>query len=601
MALKIFPKAFATDPDRLARFQREAQVLASLNHPGIAAIYGLEESDGTRALVLELVEGPTLADRIAQGPIPVDEALPIAKQIAEALEAAHEAGVIHRDLKPANIKVREDGTVKVLDFGLAKALDPNPEGDPSQSPTLTAAATQMGVIMGTAAYMSPEQARGGVADRRSDIWSFGAVLLEMLTGEQPFTGKTVSDTLAFVLTKEPDWAALPTNTPAPLRLLRRCVEKTPKRRLGYTGDALLDIEDARTEPAAEAAPLGPQAVGWRRAVPLVLGLLLVGGGITGAAVWNPGGVLAARLAEDKNNTVLLFEAGPDNSADETINSAAQYYFLYDLPAGIGPNPSPTHLGFQTTLQNGKVYGYPRGTGLGGSVNHHALVDGRGSGRIYDDWAKILSDPTWSYDYLCRFFKKMENFAVEGTDRASHGQDGWLHVKNSKLEGTYHNDMIKVVTEHLGIPFRSDLYDDANDFSGLYLGAAQIHPDGRRSFVATDLLLPTLERTREHGWNNLEIATDHLVTKVIVDGGRAVGVEAIAAPRAYQVDVAHVPASRAGKRVRDVGAQVGGPGYARGPHPGVLGRRPVLHLQLVGQRHRADLPGSLARRERLGDG
>ena len=169
VALKVLPQAFTEDPDRLARFEREAKVLASLNHPNIAAIYGLEESEGTRALVLELVEGPTLADRIKRGPIPLDEALPIAKQIAEALEAAHEAGVIHRDLKPANIKVRDDGTVKVLDFGLAKALDPSPTGDPSQSPTLTAAATQMGVIMGTAAYMSPEQARGKPVDKRAGL------------------------------------------------------------------------------------------------------------------------------------------------------------------------------------------------------------------------------------------------------------------------------------------------------------------------------------------------------------------------------------------------------------------------------------------------
>ena len=188
VALKILPEAFATDPDRLARFQREAQVLASLNHPGIAAIYGIEEDANTRALVLELVEGPTLADRISKGPIPVDEALPIAKQIAEALEAAHEAGVIHRDLKPANIKVRQDGTVKVLDFGLAKAMDTAPEGDPNESPTLTAAATQMGVIMGTAAYMSPEQARGKPVDKRSDIWAFGCVLYEMITGRRAFTG-----------------------------------------------------------------------------------------------------------------------------------------------------------------------------------------------------------------------------------------------------------------------------------------------------------------------------------------------------------------------------------------------------------------------------
>ena len=191
VALKILPDAFADDPDRLARFTREAQILASLNHPNIAAIYGIEEAEGTRALVLELVEGPTLADRIAKGPIPLDEALPIAKQIAEALEAAHEAGVIHRDLKPANIKVREDGTVKVLDFGLAKALAGEASSpDLSQSPTMTAAmgGTREGVILGTAAYMSPEQARGKPLDKRTDIWSFGCVLFEMLTGRVPFQG-----------------------------------------------------------------------------------------------------------------------------------------------------------------------------------------------------------------------------------------------------------------------------------------------------------------------------------------------------------------------------------------------------------------------------
>ena len=236
----------------MARFQREAQVLASLNHPGIAAIYGLEDSGDTKALVLELVEGPTLADRIKQGAIALDEALPIAKQIAEALEAAHEAGVIHRDLKPANIKVREDGTVKVLDFGLAKALDPNPEGDPSQSPTLTAAATQMGVIMGTAAYMSPEQASGETADKRSDIWSFGVVLFEMLTGQRLFRGKTVAHVMAKVLDRDLDLTVLPTTTPAPIRrLLRRCLEREQKRRLRDVGEALSDLEEAATAPAED--------------------------------------------------------------------------------------------------------------------------------------------------------------------------------------------------------------------------------------------------------------------------------------------------------------------------------------------------------------
>ena len=205
VAVKVLPTEVASDPERLARFQREAEVLASLNHPNIAAIYGLEDAGDTKALVMELVEGPTLADRITQGPIPVDEALPVAKQIAEALEAAHEQGIIHRDLKPANVKVRADGTVKVLDFGLAKAMEPA-GGSPSvsQSPTISMAATQAGVILGTAAYMSPEQARGKAVDKRADIWGFGVVLYEMLTGHQAFADEDVSITLSKVLQREPD-------------------------------------------------------------------------------------------------------------------------------------------------------------------------------------------------------------------------------------------------------------------------------------------------------------------------------------------------------------------------------------------------------------
>ena len=245
VALKILPDAFAAAADRLARFEREAHILASLNHPNIGGIYGIEEAEGTRALVLELVEGPTLADRIAEGAIPVDEALPIAKQIAEALEAAHEAGIIHRDLKPANIKVREDGTVKVLDFGLAKALDTTPTGDPSQSPTLTAAATQMGVIMGTAAYMSPEQARGKPVDKRADIWACGVVLLEMLTGRKVFEGEDVSMTLSSVLQREPDWSHLPSAVSPSLSVfLHRCLEKDPKQRVADMQDVRLALEGA---------------------------------------------------------------------------------------------------------------------------------------------------------------------------------------------------------------------------------------------------------------------------------------------------------------------------------------------------------------------
>ena len=287
VALKILPDAFAADPDRLARFQREAQVLASLNHPGIAAIYGIEKSDDTQALVLELVEGPTLADRIAKGPIPLDEALPIAKQIAEALEAAHEAGVIHRDLKPANIKVREDGTVKVLDFGLAKALDTMPAGDPSQSPTLTAAATQMGVILGTAAYMSPEQARGKPVDKRADIWGFGCVLFEMLTGRRVFQGEDVSTTLANVIRADVSWESLPRDlAPGLATYLRRCLDKDPTRRVRDMGDVRLAMDGAFDTPAAMSpAPAAvPQLQLWQRPIPAVVGglaLLVVGG----SAIW----------------------------------------------------------------------------------------------------------------------------------------------------------------------------------------------------------------------------------------------------------------------------------------------------------------------------
>ena len=302
VALKVLPEAFTSDPDRLTRFEREANVLASLNHPNIGSIYGLEEAPSTsapatgddinrsqsagqaiKALVLELVEGPTLADRIAQGPIPLDEALPIARQIAEALEAAHEAGVIHRDLKPANIKVREDGTVKVLDFGLAKVLEGDAGSDPSESPTMTAAATRTGVLMGTAAYMSPEQAKGKVVDKRTDVWAFGCVLYEILTGQRAFAGENVSETVAAVLTADVDLDALPADVPpARRRLLRRCLERDPKKRLRDIADGLFDLdEDLAGEPAirAMASPLvsAPPWL-WVAATALVVG--------AGLAVWN---------------------------------------------------------------------------------------------------------------------------------------------------------------------------------------------------------------------------------------------------------------------------------------------------------------------------
>src|SRR5262249_6746668 len=270
VAIKVLPASVASDPNRVARFQREAEVLAALNHPNIAHIHGLEKSDGTIALVMELVEGPTLADLIALGPIPIADALPIAKQIADGLEAAHEQGIIHRDLKPANIKVRPDGTAKILDFGLAKALDPSAAmpSSVSMSPTITSPAmTQAGIILGTAAYMSPEQAKGRLADKRSDMWAFGCVLFEMLTGTRTFQAsrtaqagsspavpgeevETIAETLASVIMKDPDWSLLPTDTPPAIhRLLRRCLEKDRRKRLESAADARLELDDALNNPA----------------------------------------------------------------------------------------------------------------------------------------------------------------------------------------------------------------------------------------------------------------------------------------------------------------------------------------------------------------
>ena len=306
VALKVLPDVFANDAERLGRFQREAKVLASLNHPNIGSIYGLEDAEpstadgessgqAVRALVLELIEGPTLADRITQGPILLDDALPIARQIAEALEAAHEQGIIHRDLKPANIKIKTDGTVKVLDFGLAKALDPSYVAQgfspASASPTisLTAAATQMGMVIGTAAYMSPEQARGKPVDKRADIWAFGVVLYEMLTGARPFQGEDVSLTLASVMKSDIDPKTLPPDVPAAVRtVLRRCLEKDPSRRIRDVGDVRLAMEGAfetTVTAPAETAPAAPQLQVWQRPMPLMIGVmaLLVAASL---AVWS---------------------------------------------------------------------------------------------------------------------------------------------------------------------------------------------------------------------------------------------------------------------------------------------------------------------------
>jgi Tol biopolymer transport system component len=288
VALKVLPGTWADDIDRLGRFQREAELLAALNHPNIAAIYGVEEVDGTKALILELVDGPTLADRLIHGPLLCPEAIRIGRQIIDALDTAHEKGIIHRDLKPANVKVRDDGTVKVLDFGLAKALEPDAWTQPeaTMSPTVTSPAmTRMGVILGTAAYMSPEQARGQPVDKRSDIWAFGCVLYEMLTGRGAFVRATVPDTVAAILEREPDWSALPASTPAAVRnLLRRCLDKERSRRLRDIGDARHAVDDAadvETRPTTGSS----QRRSWSR---LLAGAALLLALASAALLWTRG-------------------------------------------------------------------------------------------------------------------------------------------------------------------------------------------------------------------------------------------------------------------------------------------------------------------------
>ncbi|HKI87202.1 MAG TPA: serine/threonine-protein kinase, partial [Thermoanaerobaculia bacterium] len=359
VAIKVLPAAFTEDPERLARFEREAKLLAQLHHPHIASIFGLEESGGAPALVMELVPGPTLAERLAQGPIPLDEALPIARQIAEALEYAHEHGIIHRDLKPANIKINGEDQVKILDFGLAKAMDTGSGAevgsgsvDLSHSPTMTLGATVQGMILGTAGYMAPEQARGSAVDKRADIWAFGVVLYEMLTGKRLFQAESVPDTLAGVLKGEIDLESLPDDVPAALRhLLRRCLQRTSKNRLRDIGEARIAL-DAIAAGDSEEGSGAIVETGLPRRRALWLGL--AGGVVLGALI---------ALGSVHLGGGSLTAAGAPAAAE----SARPVKFRIELPEG-------TRLGHEQISPDGRAIAWVSGNALW--VRHLDQFDAR---------------------------------------------------------------------------------------------------------------------------------------------------------------------------------------------------------------------------------
>jgi Tol biopolymer transport system component len=484
VAIKVLPAGFATDSGFLARFQREAQALAALNHPNVAHLYGLEKSGEVDALVLELVEGETLAERIARGPIPVPEALEIARQIADALEAAHEKGIVHRDLKPSNVKLTPDGRVKVLDFGLAKAMVDDPASpDLTHSPTLVASATRTGVILGTAAYMSPEQAGGRPVDRRTDIWAFGAVLYEMLTGRAAFRGDTVSETLAAVLRDQVDWSALPAETPpAVRRVLKRCLDRNPKTRLHDIADARLEMDEAieaggpAEASAVVAAPRG------RHAVWLIVGLA------SGAIV----ATLASGFWKPRPNPVrtMRFEVGVPSEVAS-----------YDAPR---ISPDGRTLAFDATDLDGKRRIWVRPLD---ALQAHPLAGTEGTGRVF-----------WSPD--SRYLGFFANRTLQKID-ASGGSPQKICDAPSGVDGSWSSEGVIIFdASSAGEPIRRvpakggaavPLVEPRKGRdSSVGVGLPSFMPDGKHFFYVT---------SSEKGESQLRLGTlDSKETQPIALGG-----------------------------------------------------------------------------------
>jgi len=503
VAIKVLPDLFAADPERLARFEREAKTLAALNHPNIAQIYGFEESNSTRALVMELVEGETLADRIVRGPIPIDETIPIAKQIAEALEAAHEQGIIHRDLKPANIKVRPDGTVKVLDFGLAKLTETPtvPASNPSalsMSPTLTSPTmmTSVGVLLGTAPYMAPEQARGKAADKRADIWAFGCVLYEMLTGRRAFNGETTTEVIAKILERDVDLNRLPDWTsPTIVRLLRRCFEKDPRRRLRDIGEARFELEHSETlSPVIASSQRTAAARGglWRR--PLIVGmtaLLFCAAVLVGVVWW----VLRRPAPSGGARTVSTFAIVLPQ--DQQFSSVAAHV--------VALSPRGTHLVY---VANGRLYLRPIGqlgsTPIpgteGGAGNPFFSPDGQWIAFWENGELKKVSITGGGPVKLCDSTAPLYG--------ASWGADGSIFFGSG-------NAGIWRVSDQGGTPERVIAVDEKRELAS----GPRLLQDGRTLLFT--LLTPNAN-TNAVGWDTADIVAESLDThhrKVLLRGAR----------------------------------------------------------------------------------